>query len=123
MCQSAADLRLYLGFVRAQTVSEDGLVPILVGVAASIAEADRLLGLVSETYRPLVGELAASLRELGMTTRGIRDEGTIGAGLARLGEAITRVGLAMDALSVALREPCPDAASPVPSVAPASPVG
>jgi hypothetical protein len=119
-CQSAADLRLYVGFLRSQSLSEDGLVPILVGIAATVYEADRLLGLVDATYRPLVAELVASARALGTSVRELRASETIGAGLAQLGEAITRLGLAMDALSTALREPCPPDPSPVSSVAPAA---
>ena len=118
VCESAADLRLYIGFLRDQSLSEDGLVPILVGIAATVYEADRLLGLVDATYRPLVAELAASARALGTSVRELRGSETVGAGLAQLGESITRLGLAMDALSTALREPCPAEPSPMGSAAP-----
>lgn len=120
VCESAADLRLYIGFLRDQSLREDGLVPILVGAAATVYEADRLLGLVDETYRPLVAELAASARALGTSVRELRGSETIGAGLVQLGESITRLGLAMDALSSALREPCPAEPSPASSSAPAA---
>ena len=118
MCESANDLRLYIGFLREQSLAEDGVVPILIAVAASIYEAERLLGLVDATYRPLVEELVVSLQELSTSLREIRQQGTIGSGLAQLGESITRLGLAMDALSVALQEPCPVASSPAPTVGP-----
>lgn len=120
MCESAEDLRMYVGFLRGQSLSEDGLLPILVGVTASIYEVDRLLGLVDDVYRPLVQELSASLRDLGASVRGFREQATIGAGLVRLGESVTRVGLAMDALSAGLREPCAVGTSPVPSVVPSA---
>jgi len=107
MCESASDLRLYIGFLRDQSIKEDGLLPVLVGAVASISEARTLAGLVNETYRPLVDDLVASLEDLQTAVRGFRDQGTVGAGLVQLGEAITGVGTAMDALSGALREPCP----------------
>jgi hypothetical protein len=119
MCESAADLRLYVGFLRDQSLDEDGLVPILVGAAASLSEAHTLAGLVSDTYRPLVDDLVSALSDLVWAVRGFREQGTIGAGLVGLGDAITRVGTAMDALSGALREPCP-IASPGPSTVPAA---
>jgi len=107
MCESLADLRLYVGFLRDQSIDDDGLLPVLVGAVASISEARTLASLVSETYRPRVDDLVASLEALQTAVRGFRDQGTIGAGLVHLGEAITGVGTAMDALSAALREPCP----------------
>jgi hypothetical protein len=124
MCESVADLRLYVGFLRDQSIREDGLLPVLVGAAASLSEARTLRGLVEETYRPLVGDLVGSLQDLRMAARGLLDQDTIGSGLVRLGEAITRVGLTMDALSAGLHEPCPvgtPGESPLPVVS-ASPV-
>ena len=114
MCESAADLRLYIGFLRDQSIRDD-VVPVLVGAAASLYEARTLAGLVSDTYRPLVDDLVRSLSDLVAAVRGFRDQGTVGAGLVQIGEAISGVGTAMDALSVALREPCP-VESPGPSV-------
>jgi hypothetical protein len=37
----------------------------------------------------------------------LSDQPTAGAQLASIGESITQIGNAMDALSVALRTPCP----------------
>lgn len=122
MCESLADLALYVGFVQDQSLDRDGLLPILVGAAASLAEAKALVPLVAETYRPLVEEFVAALGDLVTVARAGRD-GTLGTELARLGEAITRVGVALDALSLALRVPCPDAgpiASGVPAASPAT---
>lgn len=124
LCESAADLALYVRFLGDQSLSEDGVVPILVGAAASIYEAQRLAGLIDATYRPLIAELRAALEELGGTARSIRDGATVGAGIADLGRSITRVGEAMDALSTQLRTRCdlPGATeSPLPSPVSASP--
>ena len=118
MCESVADLRLYVGFLRDQSIQEGGLVPVLVGAAASLSEARTLAGLVDQTYRPLVDDLIGSLQDLASAVREFRDQGTIGAGLVQLGQAIAGVGTAMDALSAALREPCP-LESPAPSALPA----
>jgi hypothetical protein len=115
MCESLADLRLYVGFLRDQSLDEDGVLPILVGAVASLGEARRLAGLVGETYRPLVGDLIAALEELRSAVRGFGDAGTVGSGLVGVGEAIVRVGASMDVLSAAVQEPCPAASSPAPS--------
>lgn len=115
MCESLADLRLYVGFLRDQSLDEDGLLPILVGTVASLSEARRLAGLVGETYRPLVDDLIEALEGLGSAVRGFGDAGTVGPGLVGVGEAIVSVGTSMDVLSAAIQEPCPAAASPTPS--------
>lgn len=107
LCQSADDLRLIVGFLRETDPSEDGWVPVIVGAIAGLSEARQLLALVDETYRPLVDDLATSFRDLRSTVEGLSEQTTAGAGIASLGEAITTVGNAMDALSVQLREPCP----------------
>jgi hypothetical protein len=119
MCESLADLRLYIGFLQDQSLSEDGLVPVLVGVVASLSEAQTLAGLVQETYRPLVDDLVTSLTDLEASVRHLLDQETLGAGLVQLGEAISGVGTNLDALSAAVGEPCPVAS--VPSPAPGSP--
>jgi hypothetical protein len=119
MCRSLDDLRLYLGFVRDQALGDGGLLPILVGAAASIAEARALLPLVADEYRPLVGALLGSLEDLRTAVRGFRDAGTVGAGLVEIGESIVVIGTSLDALSIALREPCPEA-SPPPVASPAA---
>ena len=117
MCQSLANLRLYVGFVRDQSPGEDGLLPILVGVVASIAEARTLAPLVGDEYRPLVEALVGSLDDLRSAVRGFGDAGSVGAGLVAVGESIVGIGTSLDALSLALREPCPDA-SPAPVASP-----
>jgi hypothetical protein len=123
MCESLADLRLYIGFLRDQSIEDDGLLPVLVGAVASLSEARTLAGLAGETYRPLVDDLVGSLATLASAIRDFRDQGTVGAGLVQLGESIAGVGASMDTLSVALREPCPlespDASAPAASASPA----
>ena len=122
MCESAADLALYVGFLRSQSLSDDGLLPIVVGAVASLAEARRLAPLVADTYRPLLDDLVAGIEAVGTAARGLRDGETIGQGIADLGMSITELGVAMDALSVQLQTRCdlsPTAEVPAASVAPA----
>lgn len=119
MCESLADLRLYVGFLRDQSLGDDGLLPIIVGAAASIAEARTLLPLVSDEYRPLVAALLGSLEDLRSAVRGFGEAGTVGAGLVQVGESIVGIGTSLDALTLALREPCPEA-SPAPVASPAA---
>jgi hypothetical protein len=107
MCESASDLVLIIGFLRATSISEDGVVPTVVGAIAGLHEAQQLLGLVDDTYRPFVEDLAASLQGLRTTIDELGDQATLGAGIATIGESITAIGESMDALSVALRTPCP----------------
>jgi hypothetical protein len=107
MCESVSDLRLYVGFVRDQSIKEDGLLPVLVGAVAALGEARTLQPLVHETYRPVVEDLIASLQGLQAAVREFRDAGTVGGGLVQVGESIIGIGTAMDALSAALKEPCP----------------
>lgn len=107
MCASAADLRTIVGFVQGTDVDADGWIPLFVGVVAGLSEARGLLGLVDDTYRPLVDELVTSLQELFSMTEELRELPTLGSQVAAVGEAITAVGNDMDALFVALREPCP----------------
>jgi hypothetical protein len=124
LCESAADLALYVRFLRDQSLSEDGIVPILVGAAAAIFEAQRLGELIDATYRPLIAELRAALEELGASARSLRGESTLGTRIADLGTSITRVGLAMDALTTQLRTRCDlsgAAGSPAPSLVAPSP--
>ena len=119
MCESLADLRLYVGFLRDQSLGDGGLLPILVGAAASIAEARTLLPLVGAEYQPLVEALLGSLEDLRSAVRGFRDAPTVGTGLVQVGESIVGIGTSLDALSIALREPCPEA-SPAPAASPAA---
>jgi hypothetical protein len=117
LCESADDLRLIVGFLSETSISEDGVIPVVVGVIAGLSEARTLLGLVDETYRPLVENLITSLEALGTTIDELGEAATLGAEIASVGEAITDVGEAMDALGVQLRDPCPveePAASAVP---------
>ncbi len=116
-CQSAEDLRLVVDFVRHTDVSQDGWAPVLVGAIAGVSEAHRLAGLLDQTYQPLVSDLITSLEDLRATVDTLDQQGTAGAKLAAVGEAITAVGNAWDALSVQLRSPCPTqpAASPAAS--------
>jgi hypothetical protein len=107
VCQSADDLRLIVGFLRDTDPSVDGWVPVLVGVIAGLSEARQLAGSVGETYRPLVDDLIASLEGLRATVDGLGDQGTAGAQLAAIGDAITDIGNAMDSLSLQLQAPCP----------------
>jgi hypothetical protein len=107
-CKSADDLRLIIDFLRDTDVSEDGWLPVFVGAIAGLSEARQLAGLVGDTYRPLVDDLVTSLQGLGTTLDGLRDQETsAGAQLAAVGEALTDIGNAMDALSIALQTPCP----------------
>jgi hypothetical protein len=111
MCESASDLGLIIGFLRATSISEDGVVPTVVGAIAGLHEAQDLVGLVDATYRPFVEDLAASLQGLRTTIDGLGDQATLGAGIATIGESITAIGESMDALSVALSTPCPTLAA------------
>jgi hypothetical protein len=107
MCASAADMRTIVGFVQGTDVEAEGWVPIFVGLVAGLSEARGLLGLVDETYRPLVDELITSLQDLRSITDELRQIDTLGSQVAAVGEAITEIGNDMDALSEGLREPCP----------------
>jgi hypothetical protein len=118
MCDSASDLRIIVAFLRATDVSEDGWVPLLVGAIAGLSEARGLAGQAGDTYRPLVDDLIGSLEGLRTTIDELSELDTVGSQVAAVGEAITDIGNAMDALSIALRTPCPDigpdvSASPV----------
>jgi hypothetical protein len=106
-CQSAADLRLIIGFLRDTDPSVDGWVPVIVGVIAGLSEARQLAGFVGDTYRPLVDDLIISFEGLRTTLDEVGGEATAGAQLAAVGEAITAIGNAMDALSVQLQTGCP----------------
>jgi hypothetical protein len=121
MCESLADLRIYVGFLRDQSIGDDHLLPILVGVVASLSEARTLAGRVRETYRPLVDDLVSSLTNLEASARTFFDHGTIGSGLTQFGQAIADVGVKLDSLSSAVREPCPSASPAAPPGSTASP--
>jgi hypothetical protein len=105
-CESVDDLRLIIDFLRETDPSEDGWVPVLVGVVAGLSEARQLLGLVGETYRPLVEDLVVSLQDLRDTVDEISDEETLGARIATISESVADIGYAMDALGAQLRTRC-----------------
>lgn len=117
MCQSASDLALYVGFLRSSIRDRNGVVPIVVGAFAAFTEARNLAGLVGDTYKPLVDDLTTSIGDLRTSVQGLRDQGTLGAGLVGVGKAVVDIGNAMDNLSTTLREPCGGAlsASPAPA--------
>jgi hypothetical protein len=106
-CESADDLRLIIDFLRDTDTSEDGWLPVFVGAIAGLSEARQLAGLLGDTYRPLVDDLVASLEGLRLTVAELDGQETVGAQLVVIGEAITDIGNAMDALSVELQTPCP----------------
>jgi hypothetical protein len=106
-CQSADDLRLIISFLRDTDPSVDGWVPVIVGVIAGLSEARQLAGFVGDTYRPLVDDLVISLEGLRTTLDEVGGQATAGAQLAAVGEAITAIGNAMDALSVQMQTGCP----------------
>ena len=106
-CESADDLRLIIDFLRNTDTTEDGWLPVFVGAVAGLSEARQLAGLLGDTYRPLLDDLIASLEGLRTTVEQLDGQETVGAQLAVIGEAITGIGNAMDALTVELRTPCP----------------
>jgi hypothetical protein len=112
LCQSVDDLRLVVGFLRDTSISEDGVIPVVVASIAGLAEAHTLAGLVRDTYRPLVADLTAALQHLRTTIDELGGQVTVGAGVAEIGGAITDVGNAMDAIGQQL------ASCPAPSPAP-----
>lgn len=109
-CSSADDLRLIVDFTLDSVESDSGLVPVLVGTVAGLGEARVLAGLVGEVYRPLVEDLIVTLQDLRTMIGELGDLETAGAKLASVGEAVTDVGNAMDALAIQLRTSCPDIA-------------
>ena len=111
MCQSGEDLAVDIAFLRSIDVSEDGVASLVVGVDAALGEAQLLAELVVDEYRPLVEDTVVALQELRDVGEQVREQETLGAGIATIGEAITEVGEAMDALTLGLREPCPEQVS------------
>lgn len=107
VCESAADLRLVIGFLQDTSIAEDGLIPLAVGGIAGISVARDLAGQVGETLSPLVQDLIVSLQGLRDISDDISEDDTLGARLAILGASIVEIGEAMDALSLQLRERCP----------------
>ena len=108
MCASGADLAVDVAFLRNVEVSEDGLLSLIVSVDAALGEARTLGPLVVEEYQPLVADVVASLQELRDIAEELEELDTLGEGIVAIGEAITEVGVVMDALATQLREPCPE---------------
>lgn len=107
MCQSSEDLAAEIALLRSIDVSEDGVVSLITAADAAIGEAQLLAELVVDEYRPLVEDTVVALQELRDIGEEARGQATIGARVATIGEAVTEVGRAMDALETQLRQPCP----------------
>lgn len=106
-CESADDLSLIVEFLEDIDVDEDGWIPVLVGGIAGLSEGRTLVGLVAETFQPLVNDVVVSFQNVMVTVEELGDMETTGAQLAAIGEAITDIGTAMDTLSIQLQAPCP----------------
>jgi len=111
MCQAAEDLAADVTFVRAIDVSTVGVASLLVSVDTALQEARVLAGLAVDEYQPLVQDTIVALQELRDIGEEARTQDTVGAGVATIGAAVTRVGEAMDALELQLRQPCPQQVS------------
>lgn len=105
-CESGADLRTDVAFLRNTEVSEDGLLQLIISIDAALGEARTMAVLAGEEYGPLVSDVVVSLQDLRDITDELEDQETVGAGITIIGETITAVGEAMDELEVQLREPC-----------------
>jgi hypothetical protein len=110
-CESGADLRTDIEFLRAAELSEDGLLPFIVAIDAALGEARTLTTLAGLEYGPLVADVIISLQDLRDIAEEVEAQETLGAGIATIGEAITEVGQSMDTLTTQLREPCPESES------------
>ena len=108
MCESAADLRVDVDFLRSMEIREDGLVSVLVAVDAALGEARTLTTLVAQEYRPFAADLVLSLVALRLTVTQLDQQETVGASIAAIGEAIVGLGEATDSLERELQDPCPD---------------
>ena len=108
LCESGAELRTDVEFLRAVEVDEDGVVQLVVAVDATLGEARTLAQLAGEEYGPLVDDVMVSLQDLRDIGEELEDQETLGAGIATVGEAINAIGESMDTLTLALREPCPE---------------
>jgi hypothetical protein len=108
LCESGAELRTDVEFLRAVEVDEDGVVQLVVAVDAALGESRTLAQLADEVYGPLVDDVIVSLQDLRDIAEELEGQATLGAGIATVGEAITAIGESMDTLTLALREPCPE---------------
>lgn len=109
ICETADNLRLIVGFLQDTTVSEDGVIPVVVGGIAGFSQARELAGLVGDTLQPLVEDVIVSMQGLRDISDEMSDEQTLGAKVAIIGESVVQVGESMDALGLQLRERCPEA--------------
>lgn len=108
ICESGVDLQADIDFLRSTELSEDGLITVLFAADTALEETRLLADLVGEEYRPLVTDLMLSLQGLRTTVDGFDSEETAGAGISAIGESIAEIGESMDALTLQLREPCPE---------------
>ena len=109
ICETASNLRLIAGFLQDTSISEDGVIPVVVGGIAGVSQARQLAGLVGETLQPLAEDLVVSLQGLRDLGDEMTDDQTLGAKVAIFGESIVEIGESMDALGLQLRERCPGA--------------
>jgi len=107
VCQSSADLEAAIEDLRSTELSEEDLVPLVIKIDTAISEARLLVELVSEELGPTVTDLVVSLQGLRTTVETLDEQETLGAGIALIGESITQIGEAMDALALQLRTRCP----------------
>ena len=105
-CQSVDDLQIIIEFTQDSIEADAGFVPVAVGVIAGLSEARDLTGYVGETYRPLVEDLFLSLQDLRDALGELENLETAGAKLASIGQSVTEIGIAMDALGVQLNTSC-----------------
>ncbi len=110
VCERGADLRLAIEDLGAVELSETGVLGLLITVEIAVNEARQFGTAVGDEFGPLVADLQTSLQGLQTTLEGMGDEPTLGAKVASVGESITQIGNAMDALAVQLRTPCPSEA-------------
>ena len=108
ICQTSSNLRLIVGFLQDTSVSEDGVIPVVVGGIAGINQAREMADLVGDTLRPLVEDVVVSMQGLRDVSDEITEDQTLGAKVAVIGESIVEIGESMDALGLQLQERCPD---------------
>jgi hypothetical protein len=108
ICETADNLRLVVGFLQDTSISEDGVIPVVIGGIAGVSQARELADLVGDTLRPLVEDVIVSMQGLRDIGDEMTDEQTLGAKVAVIGESVVEIGESMDALGLQLRERCPD---------------
>lgn len=107
LCQSADSLGAAVEALREVDLDEVGALGVKETIDTTLEEARQFSTVVGDEFRPLVDDLVASLQDLRVTVDGLGDQATLGAAVASIGESITQIGNAMDALAVGLRTPCP----------------